>query len=242
MRSNRLRATTYGALAGALAGLGLLVFWTGRVALSSIDGVLLTGVARGRSVFAVSSGGMYLLVVLSGIVGGLAIAGITYALGREAEPDSPRFPLGYLLPAAAAASAIMAYGVLRVGLAVSGDISEGVVTISVFRMAVVAVTAGAVAGAITARAVDALARPAFLGLEGEAWPSSPGLFARETVRALGGPIVATVTVAVLAIGLSQLLLALHGAAVVVVFSVAAALVLAGAAALAYLPREPAERR
>ena len=54
-------------------------------------------------------------------------------------------------------------------------------TVSVFRMTVLAVVSGAVAGGITASAVDALARPAVLGLEGEAWPVSAGAFMGEMV-------------------------------------------------------------
>ena len=124
---------------------------------------------------------------------------------------------------------------LRFGLGATATIEEGVVTISVFRMAVLAVVTGAAAGGITASAVDALARPAVLGLEGEAWPTSTRAFLGEMVRALGGPTIATVTIAALAIGLAQLLLTFHGAASIAIFSVVAALVLGGAAAIAYRP-------
>ncbi len=233
--SNRLKATVYGAAAGAFAALALLVFWTGRTALGSVDAVNLRGIARGRSEFVVSSGGMYFLVVVSAVIGGLAIAGIAYALGRESEPDSPKFPLAYLLPMAAVTSIVIAYAVLRFGLGATATIEEGVVTISVYRMAVLAVVTGAAAGGITASAVDALARPAVLGLEGEAWPTSTRAFLGEMVRALGGPTIATVTIAALAIGLAQLLLTFHGAASIAIFSVVAALVLGGAAAIAYRP-------
>ena len=235
--SNRLKAAVYGSVAGGFVGLALLVYWTGRTALGSIDAVTLTGVARGRSDFVVSSGGMYFLVLVSAVLGGLAIGGISYALGRESEPESPKFPLKYLLPMAAATAAIMAYAVVRFGLGASGTIEEGVVTVSVFRMTVLAVVSGAVAGAITASAVDALARPAVLGLEGEAWPVSAGAFMGEMVRAIGGPIVATVTIAALAISLSELLLTLTGTASVAVFGVVGAIVLGGAAAVAYRPWE-----
>ncbi len=233
--SNRLKATVYGAVAGAFTGLALLVFWTGRTALGSIDGVMLRGTARGRSEFVVSSGGLYFLVIVSAVIGGLAIAGIAYTLGRESEPESPKFPLRFLLPTAAIVAATMAYAVLRVGLGASAGILNGVVTISVFRMVVLAVVVGAVAGGITASTVDALARPANLGFEGAAWPTSTRAFLTEMMRAIGGPTIATVTVAAFAIVLSQFLLQLHGAASVAAFSVVGAIVLGGAAAIAYRP-------
>ena len=238
---NRLKATIYGAVSGAFAGLALLVFWTGRTALGSIDGVVLRGVARGRSEFVVSSGGLYFLVIVSAILGGLAIAGIAYALGRESEPDSPRFPLRYLLPTASLTSAVMAYAILRLGLGASAATLDGIVTISVFRMVTLSLITGAVAGGITASTVDALARPANLGFEGQAWPTSSGAFLTEMMRAIGGPTIATVTIAVLAISLSQFLLQLHGAASVAAFSVVGALVLGGAAAIAYRPWDNAGR-
>jgi hypothetical protein len=49
-----------------------------------------------------------------------------------------------------------------------------------------------------------------------------------------GPMLAIVVIAVLAIGLAQLLLAAEGTAAIAIFSVAGALVLFGAAAAAYL--------
>ncbi len=236
--SRRVRASIYGAVAGALLGLVFLVFWTGRGALASIDGVL-AGPAAGttRAEFAVSSGGLYMLVVLSALLGGLAIAGIAYALGREAEPLSPRFPLRYLLPAAAIGSVVVAYAVTRTGLGAAADIEAGVVTVSAFRMTVIAAAAGAGAGAITAGAVGALARPVFLGLEGEAWPTSGRAVLAEMMRAVGAPTVAIVVVAALAIGLAQLLLAIEGTGAVAVFGIAAGIILFGAAFVAYRPWE-----
>jgi hypothetical protein len=213
-----------------------MAIYGGRTALGSVDAVALNGPVA-RSQFVVSSGGMYALVLVVALAGGLAIAGVTYALGRETEPDAPKFPLSWLLPVAAVSSAIMAYAVLRAGLGATADISAGVVTVSVFRMTVIALIAGVVSGAVTARLVDALARPATFGEANEAWPESRRAFVLEMVRAIGAPTIAAVVIAAFAVTFSQVLLQLHGTAAVAAFSIVAALILGLVSLAAYRPWE-----
>ena len=235
---HRLRSVIYGASAGALlATVGLVVFGS-RASLASVEGILLNpATGRGRSDFIVSSGGLYLALVILALLGGLLIAGIVYAFGRENEPDAARFPLRYLMPTAAITAAIMSYATLRAGLGAVADIDAGIVTISVFRMVIVVMVSGLVAGGVTASVVDALARPGFLGLEGEAMPRNSAEFAKEAMTAMGTPTIAIIVIAIFAIGLSQVLLSLHGAAAVAAFSIVAAIVLALAALAAYRPWE-----
>ena len=96
--SNRLKATVYGCVAGGFVGLALLVYWTGRTALGSIDGVTLTGAARGRSDFVVSSGGMYFRVLVSAVLGGLAIGGIFIRSRPGVRAGEPEVPTEVLAP------------------------------------------------------------------------------------------------------------------------------------------------
>ncbi|MCP3973748.1 MAG: hypothetical protein GY720_04570 [bacterium] len=234
----RVRSVVYGAAAGALLGVVAVALWGSRASLGSVEGILIDPAAgRGRSDFMISSGWLYLAVILLAMLGGLTIAAIVYAFGRENEPDGARFPLPYLLPAAAVTAAIMAYTSLRFGLGATATIEAGTVTVSVFRLIIISVIVGLVAGGATASVVDALARPGFLGFEGEAVPSSPAAFSREMMAAIGAPTIALVVIAVVAVGLSQLLLSLSATGSVVAFSVAAALILGGAALMAYRPWE-----
>lgn len=239
--SARLKSVVYGAFAGALFALAGLALFGSRVSLASVEGVLLdptTG--RGRADFVVSSGGTYLALLIVAMAGGLMIAGIVYALGRENEPDGARFPLRYLLPTAAITAGIMAYATLRIGLGAVADIEAGVITVSVFRLIVVLLISGFVSGGATASVVDALARPGFLGFEGEAVPASPAAFMGEMLSAIGTPTIALVVIAAFAIGLSQILLSLHGTASVAAFSIVAAVVLGLAALVAYRPWDRTE--
>ncbi|NND03163.1 MAG: hypothetical protein HKN91_10285 [Acidimicrobiia bacterium] len=233
---HRLRSVIYGAAAGAMLALVGLAVYGSRASLGSIEGILLdqtTG--RGRSDFVISSGGLYLAIVILALLGGMLIAGLVYAFGRENEPEGTRFPLRYLLPTAGITAAIMAYAMLRGGLGAAANIDSGIVTISVFRLIVVTALTGLVAGGATASVVDALARPGFLGIEGEAVPTSSTAFMKEMITAMGTPTVAVIAIAVFAVSLSQVLLSLHGAAAVAAFSVVAAIVLALAALAAYRP-------
>lgn len=228
----------YGAAAGALLGVVAMVLWGSRASLGSVEGILLDpATGRGRSDFLISSGWLYLAVIILAMIGGLTIAAIVYAFGRENEPDGARFPLRYLLPTAALTAAIMAYASLRFGLGAAAGIESGTVTVSVFRMTIISVIAGLVSGGATASVVDALARPGFLGFEGEAVPLSPAAFTKEMMAAIGAPTIALVVVAVVAVGMSQVLLSLSATGSVVAFSVAAALILGGAALVAYRPWE-----
>lgn len=235
---SRVKSVIYGAAAGGLLGLVALVLFGSRASLGSVEGILLDpATGRGRSDFIISSGGLYVVVIILAMLGGLLIAGIVYAFGRENEPDGARFPLRYLLPTASITAAIMAYASLRAGLGASAGIDNGIVTISAFRMTILAIVAGLASGAVTASVVDALARPGFVGFEGEAVPASPAAFTKEMMAAIGAPTIALLSVVVIAVGLSQVLLSLHGAAAVAAFSIAAALILGGAALAAYRPWE-----
>ncbi len=238
MRTYRLRTVTYGALFGALLSLMAMALFGGRFALGSATATpVADGSAVARIGFEASTGWMYLLAVMAGLVAGGCIAAATYAVGREAQPEAPRFPLRWVVPVAAGVAALFSYGGLRTTLLLGGETTEGIGTISLVAMVVGLLITGAVAGAITAAVVDRLARPETLGLGGAAWPTSPRALIGEAARAIGTPMMAMVAAGGFAVVLAETLLALEGTAAVVVFSLAAATVLGGATLLAYRPWE-----
>ncbi len=239
---SRVRASLYGSLAGAVLALVAYVILGGRFALGAAVAVpLRPDSPRAAIDFAGSTGGGYLIVLLGGILVGLAVAGITYAAARETEPDSPKFPLRYLLPVAGLVSGLTAYTMVRAGIGGFADIEAGIVTVSVFRFTLTIAIAGAVAGAVTGYVVDRLARPELLGLEGVAWESRTVVM-RSMAKAVGIPVTAVVIAAAFAVGLSRLLLEAEGTLAVVIFAVAGTVVLAGATLLAYRPWERQQTR
>jgi len=236
MRTSRLRTVTHGALAGMLLALMAMALFGGRFALGTASA---TPVAEGSPVaalgFTASTGWLYVLVLVVGLVAGTCIAAGAYAVGREADPDAPRFPLRWLVPAAGLVGALFAYAGITVTLLLAGETANGIATIPMVAMVIGGLVTGAGAGSITAALVDRLARPEVLGLGGAAWPTSPAALLGDSARAIGTPILALVTGGVFAVVLAELLLSLEGTTAIIAFSVAGAIVLGGATLLAYRP-------
>ena len=219
MKTRRLSAIVLGALGGATIALTAFALVVGRFALhaatSGDDG----------SVVQVTSGALYLMVLALAILGGLLIGAIGYGIGASTDPDSPRFGLRYLLPVAAATAAIVAYAVLRIGVGGFGDIQGGLVSVGVFRMAVIVLLMGLLAGGVTSGVADSLARPELFAFGGEAWPSGSREVVRAMMGAVSAPLVAAVVAAAFAIPLSIVLIELGGDEATIVFSVVGAVVL-----------------
>jgi hypothetical protein len=219
----------FGAAGGAVIALAAFALVAGRSGLHALVEV------EGEAVLQVTSGALYLLVLIIGLLGGMVIGGIGYAVGTSADPDSPRFPLRYLLPVSALVAAVLAYAVLRLGVGGFGEISSGLVTVGVLRMSLIVLAMGAAAGGITSGVVTALSRPDLFAFEGEAWPSGAREVMAAMLSAVSAPLVAAVLAATFAIPLSLALIELEGDAAVVTFSLVAAIVLGGATLIAARP-------
>lgn len=216
-----------------------MVVVVGRWGLSSLEAEAAVDVSQRASAhFVLSSITLYLVIAMGAVVIGLLIATIAYAVGREADPVGDRFPLGYMMVAAAITAVVIGYGIARLGLEIAGASSEGQITVAATSLVLIIVIAGAIGGGATASVVDALARPAFIGYSGEAAPSM-AVVMKEMLAAIGAPTVAVIVAAAFAVGLSQLLLTLHGAASTVAFSLVAAAILGLVTLLAYRPWERA---
>ena len=200
-------ASGLGALIGAVSALGVLALAASRVIESGVDAVVLDeAIGRARATFEVTQGGAYILIVIAGAVAGLVFGAVGYAVGREAAPDENRIALTPLLVVGAVTGAIIGFASTRVLLAVGARTELGLLSVSVFRAVVVALIAGAITGAIVAGTVERMSRADLLGLEGEAWPSSPIAFLRETLTAVGLPGAGALFAAVIVGGFGKLLL------------------------------------
>ncbi len=249
MGGRTITVTTLGAAAGALLGVLGLALMGGLVVTGTVDATL---ISQSRSIarpqFTASAGAMYLLVVIYGAAAGLLLATGTVAIMRFLYPEERRFGPGVLELGGTVVGAVFAYVGLRTGLGWGGAIIFDEVTgtttavLSVFRATLVAAGVGAFVGVVIAPTVEWLSRPAVVGLEGEAWPESRPAFLKETMRAMAVPVVALATAAVIIFGFSRVLIAGAEdiAIVVTVFSVVAALVLAGAAYIAAHPPRGSE--
>lgn len=222
-------AIAIGSLAGAFLGLMALALAAARV----LDGGL--AATLDGPVFEVGQGAMHLLVIVAGIVGGSILGLIGFAVGREAAPDEPRFQAGPLALIGGVTGAIVAFATTRAAVGAGGSIVAGIVTLSPFRAAVVALIAGAVTGGVVGGTVERISRTDAIGIGGEAWPRTPGAFIKDAAAAMGLPGLGLVLGAAIVFGLSRVLLEATDTVALIVFGGVAAAILFGAAIIAANP-------
>lgn len=227
--NNRSTVVLTGALTGGLLAIATLALFAGRFA---INGVGLT--SGGDAQLVVRSSALYLATAIAALIGGAIVAAIAYGASASGDDNSTRFELAHVLPFGLIAALTSGYSIMRAGLGAAADTEVGEITVTVAPLALTALVAGLVAGALTAWVVSTLAAKSIVGLEGEAAPASTAVMMKAAMRAVTGPMLAIIVIAALAVGLAQLLLAAEGTAAIAIFSGAAALVLLGAAAAAYL--------
>jgi len=213
---------------GAILGLAVVALVTGRVLGSGISTVVVEG-EPARATFLVDQAALYVLVVAASTIGGAILAAVGFAVGKIAEPQTDRFALAPLVVIGAFAGAVIGLATAHTAIGVGGTITDGVVSLSVFRAAMVALVTGAVTGTVVGGTVERVARPDVLGFEGTAWPSNPSAFLRDALAAMGLPTLGIVTGLVIVFGLSRVLLEADEASSLIVFGGAALLILAGAA-------------
>lgn len=227
--NNRSTVILSGALTGGLISIALLVLFTGRYAMDAIG--LTSG---GDAELAVTDGALFLAAVVVALIGGAAVSAVAYGASSEDDDSQTRFELGHIMPFGLVTAVAAGYSILRAGLGFAGDAEGGVVSVTVAALALTALLAGIVTGALVSWVVSTLAAKSIVGLEGEAAPASTGAMMKAAARAVTGPMLAITVIAALAIALAQLLLAAEGVAAIAIFSGAAAVVLLGAAGAVYL--------
>jgi len=236
VRSRTWVAILAGATLGTLIGLAVLALAGGRVVEQGVDATLLSAESlRARAEFVVTRGAFDVLVLVAGALGGAALGALGYAIGREAGDDNPRMRPGPLSLIGALLGALVAFGAANASLGLAGSGEAGLLTVSVYRMILVAMIAGAAAGGVVGGTIERISHPEVLGLEGEAWPSNPVLFLKETATAVGLPILGTIVGIGFVWLLSEVLLEASHVTALIVFGGVAAVVLFGAAIIAARP-------
>lgn len=224
----------FGTLIGAVAAIMLIAFAAEFFIDSSVGAVVLNPfTGRARPQFVATEGSTYLFLFFASAPIGGALAHMTWLIGRQVEPDTPRFGLPLTAASGILVAPIIAYSALRTGIGAAGVINQDVITLSVFRAVVVIVVTGAVTGLVTVLVADRVSRVEVLGLGGAAWPRSRAVFTKESMRAVGVPMAALLVIAAVVIGVSRIFLLGPGLGAVVAASVVAVAILAAAAFTAY---------
>jgi hypothetical protein len=230
-------AIAIGGALGAILGLAVVALAAGRVFGDGVQAIVFdetTGATR--ATFLVSQAGMYTLIAVAGAFGGAIIAGVGYAVGTLAGDTGERFSLTPLAIVGAFIGAVIGFASARTAIGVGGTITaDGIVSLSVFRAAMVGLISGGTTGVVVAGTVERVGRTEAVGLEGPAWPSNPIAFARDALAAMGLPALAVVVGLGTVFALSQILLESDKTVALVIFGGVAALVLFGAAVIASSP-------
>lgn len=236
MQRRTWSAIALGGTLGAILGLAVVALAAGRVIGSGVESVVfdpITGATR--ATFLVGQAGMYTLILAASALGGAVIGAVGYTTGALAGPESERFSLGPLTIIGAFAGAAIGFATARTAIGVGGTITDGVVSLSVFRATMVALIAGGVTGVVVSGTVERVGRPEVLGFEGAAWPSNPVAFVRDAIAAMGLPALGIVIALVIVFVLSRVLLEATTTTSLIVFGGVAAAVLFGAALIAARP-------
>jgi len=223
-----------GGTLGAILGLTVIALAAGRVIGSGIGTVLIEG-EPARATFLVNQGALYILVIVASSIGGAILAAVGFAAGKLAGPDNERFALRSLIVIGAIIGTVVGFAAARTAIGVGGSISAEVVSLSVFRAAIVAIVTGAIVGTVVGGTVERVGRPEVFGFFGSAWPANPVAFLRDAMAAMGLPTLALVVGLVVVFVLSRVLLEADKTTSLIVFGGLAAIVLFGAAAIAALP-------
>ena len=223
-----------GGTLGAILGLAVVALTAGRVIGSGIGTVLIEG-EPARATFLVNQAALYVLVIVASGIGGAVLAAVGFAAGKLAGPENERFALTPLVVIGALVGVVIGFAAARTAIGVGGTISADVISLSVFRAAIVAIVTGAVTGTVVGGTVERVGRPEVLGFAGSAWPANPVAFLRDAMAAMGLPTLALVTGLAIVFVLSRVLLEADKTTSLIVFGGVAAIVLFGAAAIAALP-------
>ena len=224
-----------GGTLGAIFGLAVVALGAGRVIGPGIDTVLVEG-EPARATFFVNQAALYVLVTVASTIGGAVVAAVGFAAGKLGRPDSQRFALTPLVLIGALIGMVIGFAAARTAIGVGGTITDGVISLSVFRAAMVALITGAVTGTVVGGTVERAGRPEVFGFAGTAWPSNPAAFLRDTMAAMGLPTLGIVAGLAIVFVLSRVLLEADETMALVIFGGAAALILIGAALIAATPR------
>ena len=237
MRRNPTGAILNGSIAGILIAFGCVAWLGGYLAIDTVDAVTqVPNTPAAEPQFVATANSLWLLLFIVGAVGGLIIAGISYAVGRVLDPEASAYPAGWLLLLGFVLGGVLVFSTVRLGVTIWGSAEGDLVSVPVATFILVAAFAGLLGGAIVAPIVDVLARPATIGPRNEATPVSSRAFWMDLGGAIGVPLLAVAIGALIAIGLAELLLSADSTVVTVAtFSLVAAAILGAVTLLAYRP-------
>lgn len=157
MKPSYSTALGLGALVGLLLSVAILLLAgaTGGVSKLAVVG-------EGTDIdpaFSIPASALWIVVIVSGAVAGLVLAVATRAITRVIDPASNSAPGIVVGPVGAVIGAVVAIAVFPVGSSVLGEISDGLVVVTVAQMTILTALAGIVIGGGVVWLSYVMARP-----------------------------------------------------------------------------------
>ena len=157
MKPNYTAALVIGGVTGLVMALALFTFFAASGAVPSL-GVELDG-SDVIPTFSAAASATWMIVILSGLVGGTVIAIMTRVVARVIEPEGKSVSLGVIASLGAVVAPTVAMVVFPLGITVLGSVSEGSAIIGVADFVILAAVTGLLAGGSVAWISYILARP-----------------------------------------------------------------------------------
>ncbi len=157
MKPNYGSAFGIGALVGLVLGVAALLF------VGATGGVpKLTVLGEGASIepaFSVPASAMWIVTIITGAVGGLALAIGTKAIANIIDPETGGASMWIIAPLGAIVGGVVCFAIFPLGITVLGSVSDGMATASVADIAILTAVAGIAAGAVITWQSYIMARP-----------------------------------------------------------------------------------
>jgi len=133
-----------GAALGLVVSMAALLFVGATGAVSTMDVV---GEGSGiEPAFAVPASALWIVVLITGAVGGLVLALATRAVARVIDPEANSASSILVGPIGIVVGGVVAMAVFPLGVTILGSLADGVATITVLQMILLAAIVGVAAG------------------------------------------------------------------------------------------------
>lgn len=146
-----------GAALGLVVSMAALLFVGATGAVSSMDVI---GEGAGiEPAFAVPASALWIVVLITGAIGGLVLAMATRAIARVIDPDADSASPILIGPIGVIVGAVVAISVFPLGVSILGSLTDGVATITVLQMTLLTAIVGIAGGGAIVWLSYIMARP-----------------------------------------------------------------------------------
>ena len=146
-----------GAVGGLVVAVATLLFVASLGGISYLNPSIETGSVD--PVFSVPASALWMMTLVAGFAGGAVISAITFGVARVIDPDAEALASPIVILVGATVGATIAIAVMLLGAGILGTVAEGIATVTVVEMVILAAVIGLSGGSFVAWLSYILARP-----------------------------------------------------------------------------------